>query len=68
MTSAHPLLEDYRESFFREFADRNDLQIEWMMPSKLPAESGEKLHRTQNPEGITQGPPRGRHGMTLSNS
>lgn len=62
-------LDEYRASFFRAFADTHNLEIEWNLPSLMPYEpppSGKRYASRENPEGIIQGPPRGRNGMTKS--
>jgi len=64
-------LNDYRTAFFRAFAETHDLEIEWNLPSLMPYEpqqSGKRFAPKENPEGVVIGPPRGRHGMTVSGS
>lgn len=61
----HPSpLEEFRDSYLGDIARSHDLQIEWMLPTRLPNVSAERYRRTENPEGISLGPPAGRHGMT----
>jgi hypothetical protein len=64
MTFMHPALESYRETFFRSVAEFHDQEIEWQLPSQLPTEFSTTYRRTENPSGLTQGPPAKRHGMT----
>lgn len=61
--TATAALEQYREDYFRAVADFHDQEIEWNLPSKIPAQHDWKKP-SMNPEGINFGPPHGRHGMT----
>jgi hypothetical protein len=67
-TFMHHLRDDYAAEFFRSVSEFHDQQIEWQLPHRLPPEVETRYQKTQNPEGITQGPPAGRHGMTPSGS
>jgi hypothetical protein len=49
-------------------AESHDLTVEWMLPHFLPTDYEKKYPRSQNPSGLTLGPPKDRHGQTPSGS
>jgi hypothetical protein len=49
-------------------AEEHDLTVEWMLPTFLPPDYEKKSVRSQNPSGMSLGPPKNLHGLVPNGS